>query len=86
VTRAALIEHTIERNCSLLHTGDASIGAEIRALVERPLSDRPGDWRVSIVGPREWGGWEMKVWGPNGCWRRRCRRAERDGENRKRLP
>lgn len=26
---------------------------EVRALVEHALSDRPGDWRVSIVGSRE---------------------------------
>ena len=40
-------------NCH--NTGDPSIGAEIRALVEHYLSDRPGDWRVS-----------MKVRGLNG--------------------
>jgi hypothetical protein len=32
----------------LRNTGDASIGQEVRALVEHALSDRPGDWRVSI--------------------------------------
>jgi hypothetical protein len=36
-----------------------------QALFERHLSDRPGDWRVSIVGSRESDGWEMKVL-PNG--------------------
>jgi hypothetical protein len=50
----------------LHNTGDAEVGAEIRALVEHALSDRPGDWRVSIVGSRENDSWEMKVWGPNG--------------------
>jgi hypothetical protein len=50
----------------LHNTGDSSIGAEIQALVEHHLGDRPGDWRVSIVGSRESDGWEMKVWGPNG--------------------
>jgi hypothetical protein len=44
---------------------DPSIGAEIQALVEHHLNDRPGDWRVSIVGSRESNGWEMKVLGPN---------------------
>jgi hypothetical protein len=34
-------------------TGDSGAGAEVRVLVERALSDRPGDWRVSIVGSRE---------------------------------
>ena len=50
----------------LHNTGDPSIGAEVRALVEHALNDRPGDWRVSIVGSRESDNWEMKVRGPNG--------------------
>ncbi len=50
----------------LHNTGDPSIGAEIHALVEHHLSDRPGDWRVSIVGSRENDSWEMKLLGPNG--------------------
>jgi hypothetical protein len=50
----------------LHNTGDQSIRAEIEALVEHHLSDRAGDWCVSIVGSRESDGWEMKVWGPNG--------------------
>jgi hypothetical protein len=41
-------------------------GAEIQALVEHHLGDRPGDWRVSIVGSRENDSWEMKILGPNG--------------------
>jgi hypothetical protein len=50
----------------LQNIGDAGVAAEVRALVEHALSDRPGDWRVSIVGSRENDGWEMKVEGPNG--------------------
>jgi hypothetical protein len=50
----------------LHNTGDPSIRAEIQALVEHHLGERPGDWRVSIVGSRASDGWEMKVWGPNG--------------------
>jgi hypothetical protein len=46
--------------------GDPSIEPEVRALVEHHLSDRPGDWRVSIVGSRESDGGEMKVFGPIG--------------------
>jgi hypothetical protein len=53
----------------LHNTGDSRIGAEIQAPVEHHLSDRPGDWRVSIGGSRESDGWEMKVLGPNGCVR-----------------
>jgi hypothetical protein len=50
----------------LHNTGDPGVGAEVRALVEHALSDRPGDWRVSILGSRENDDWEMKIWGPNG--------------------
>lgn len=50
----------------LRNTGDAGVGAEIRALVEHALSDRPGDWRVAIHGSRGSDSWEMKVEGPNG--------------------
>ena len=52
----------------------AWIGAEVQALVEHALSDRPGDWRVSIVGSRENDSWEMKVLGPNG-FERKCEGA-----------
>ncbi len=50
----------------LHNTGDPGASAEIRALVEHALSDRPGEWRVSIVGSRENDSWEMKILGPNG--------------------
>jgi len=50
----------------LHNTGDAAIEPEVRALIEHALSDRPGDWRVSIVGSRENDSWEKKVLGPNG--------------------
>jgi hypothetical protein len=44
----------------LHNTADPGVGVEVRALVEHALSDRPGDWRVSIVGSRENDDWEMK--------------------------
>jgi len=50
----------------LHNTGNPGIGAEVRVLVEHALSDRPGDWQVSIAGSRENDGWELKVQGPNG--------------------
>ncbi|HWY54047.1 MAG TPA: hypothetical protein VNZ03_06260 [Terriglobales bacterium] len=50
----------------LHNTGDAAIEPEVRALIEHALSDRPGDWRVSIVGSRENDSWEMRVLGANG--------------------
>jgi hypothetical protein len=51
---------------NLRNTGDPGAGAEVQVLVEHTLSDRPGDWRVSILGSRENDSWEMKVLGPNG--------------------
>ena len=50
----------------LHNIGDPDFGAEVRALVEHALSDRLGNWRVSIIGSRENDDWEMKVEGPNG--------------------
>ena len=50
----------------LHNTGDPGASAEVRALIEHALSDRPGDWRVSIVGSRADDDWEMKIWGPKG--------------------
>jgi hypothetical protein len=35
------------------------------AIVKHVLSDRPGDWRVSIIGSQEDDRWEMKIVGPN---------------------
>ena len=44
----------------LHNTGDLGDMAEIRALVEHALSNRPGDWRVSIVGSRENDMWPQR--------------------------
>ena len=30
------------------------------------LADRPGDWRLSIIGSKANDRWEMKIVGPNG--------------------
>ena len=39
---------------------------EIVARIEHALSDKPGDWRVSIGGSHGGENWEMKVEGPSG--------------------
>ena len=53
--------------CSIVPSGfRANVGAEVRSPVVDALSDRPGDWRVSIVGSPENDNWEMKVWGQTG--------------------
>lgn len=48
------------------HTGDSSLQAEVRAIIEHVLADRLGDWRVSIVGSQANDRWELKIVGPNG--------------------
>jgi hypothetical protein len=35
------------------------------AAIEHALADRPGDWRVSIVGSQANDRWEVKITGPN---------------------
>jgi len=34
-------------------------------MVEHVLSERPGDWRVVIIGSQANDHWEMKITGPN---------------------
>jgi hypothetical protein len=48
------------------NTGDPRTRGEIVALIEHVLSDRPGEWHVSIIGSRANDSWEMKVEGPEG--------------------
>jgi hypothetical protein len=48
------------------NAGNVAIRAEIGALIEHALYERPGDWRVSIVGSRGSDNWEMKLEGPKG--------------------
>ena len=48
------------------HTGDPNRQAEVRAVIEHVLADRPGDWRVSITGSQANDRWELKIAGPNG--------------------
>jgi len=49
------------------HTGsDPGQRAEIAALIEHALADRPGDWKVSIIGSQANDRWEMTISGPNG--------------------
>ena len=48
------------------HTRDSGSQREVAAVIEHVLADRPGDWRVSIVGSQANDRWEMKIVGPNG--------------------
>jgi len=48
------------------HTGCVPVvRSEIAAVIEHALADRPGDWRVSIIGSQGSDRWEMKITGPN---------------------
>ena len=50
----------------LQNLGDAQLSRDIVASVEHALSDKPGEWRVSIAGSRATENWEMRVEGANG--------------------
>jgi hypothetical protein len=47
------------------HMGDPELQRDVVAMVEHVLSDRHGDWRVTIIGTQESDRWEMKIYGPN---------------------
>ena len=48
------------------NTGEANLQRDVVARIEHVLSDRPGDWRVVILGSQGNDRWEMKVSGPQG--------------------
>jgi len=50
----------------LQNVGDARLAKEIMASIEHALSDREGQWRVSIIGSRASDNWKMRIEGPNG--------------------
>jgi hypothetical protein len=61
----------------LENLGDARLSKEIAASIEHALSDRRGDWRVTIAGSRASENWEMRfevsmdLNGRNPGWHRR---------------
>jgi hypothetical protein len=46
------------------NTGDPGLRTEVVAMLEHILSERPGEWRVSIIGSRENDNWDMRIHGP----------------------
>jgi hypothetical protein len=50
----------------LQNLGNPELCQDIVARIEHALSDRPGEWRVSIAGSHGSENWEMRVEGPNG--------------------
>ena len=49
----------------IYHTGDPELRADVVAAIEHVFADRPGDYRVSIIGSQANDRWEMKITGPN---------------------
>jgi hypothetical protein len=49
----------------LQNLGDAQLSREIVASIEHALSDKPGEWRVSVAGSRANENWEMRIEGSN---------------------
>ena len=47
------------------NTGDPELQRDVVVIVEHVLSDRPGEWKVSIVGSQGSDRWEMRIRGPN---------------------
>jgi len=48
------------------HTGCVpAVRSEIVPIIEHALADRPGDWRVSVIGSQATDRWEMTIAGPN---------------------
>ena len=50
----------------MYHTGDPAVRSEVVAVLEHVFADRPGEWRVSIIGSQANDRWEMKITGPKG--------------------
>lgn len=60
-----LVENTMPVLVEMHNTGDPALRAEVAAAIEHVLSDKPGDWRVLILGSQANDQWEMKITGPN---------------------
>ncbi len=57
--------HRMAVTVEMQNTGDPGLQREVAATIEHALADRPGDWRVSIIGSQANDRWEMKIIGPN---------------------
>jgi hypothetical protein len=47
------------------NAGNPELQREVAAMIEHVLADRPGNWRISIVGSRAHDRWTMTITGPN---------------------
>ena len=50
----------------LENLGDAQLCQDIRVHIEHALSQRRGDWRISITGSRAAENWDLRIEGPQG--------------------
>lgn len=50
----------------LQNTGASQNCREITAVIEHTLSEKPGEWNVSIIGSHANDNWELRIQGPNG--------------------
>jgi hypothetical protein len=48
------------------NTGNPEVQRDVAAMIEHMLADRPGDWRVSIIGSQANNRLELKIFGPYG--------------------
>ena len=65
-TRYCLYTASMAAMVEMQHTGCVpAVRSEIVAIIEHALADRPGDWRISIIGSQANDRWEMKITGPN---------------------
>ena len=47
------------------NTGDTNLQRDLVARIEHIFADRPGDWRVLILGSKASDRWDMRITGPN---------------------
>lgn len=47
------------------NTGDPQVQRDVVAMIEHVLSDRPGDWRVMILGSQDSDRWQLTIYGEN---------------------
>jgi hypothetical protein len=68
MVRSCFVQYDLEMSVTveLQNIGDTRSKNEIVAVIEHVLSDKPGPWRVTILGSRANDNWEMKVEGPKG--------------------
>ena len=47
------------------NTGDTNLQRDLAARIEQVFANRPGDWRIVILGSKASDRWDLKITGPN---------------------